>query len=83
MCLRTWPVYGNVTSRCKSHMQSKQNQIYMNEYGSGATLKYTVVFIYNINNNDNLTYPSVYLVWCVGILFSTSQAQVIQRFCGR
>ncbi len=34
----------------------------MNEYGS-ATLKYTVVFIYNnINNNNNLTYPSVYLL---------------------
>ncbi len=40
-------------------MQSKQNQIYnMNEYGS-ATLKYIVVFIYNINNNkNNQTYPS-------------------------
>lgn len=38
----------------------------MNEYGS-ATLKYTVVFIYNnINNNNNLTYPSVYLLCAFG-----------------
>ncbi len=85
MCLQTWPAYSvSGTSCCMSLMQSKENQIYnMNEYGS-ATLKYTLVFIYNINNNNNnLTYPSIYLIWCVGILFSTSQAQVIQRFCGR
>ncbi len=53
----------------------------MNEYG-GATLKYTVVFIYNnINNNNNLTYPSVYLLCAFGFQWESLTSLHVPHRC--